>query len=188
MNIIMIRHGESEDNVARVFGTRNTPLSKRGVKQIKSIKDKVHKLDFAKVYVSPFRRTRQTLEHLELEAIEEERIQEYNFGVFSGLTNERIEERYPVEYKEWVESPTSFIIREGESLEMVYERVKDFLEEMLAQGEDILLVTHAGIIRLVLCWVFDDIDYFFRFKVDNGSINIVSIDDGYKFIKKINCK
>lgn len=188
MNIIMIRHGESEDNVARVFGTRNTPLSKRGIRQIKAIAHKVHNLDFTKVYVSPFRRTRETLGYLNLEAIEEERIQEYNFGIFSGLTNENIEERYPLEYKEWVEKPTSFIIREGESLEMVYERVKGFLEEMIKQDEDILLVTHAGIIRLIFCWVFDEIDYFFRFKVDNGSINIVSVEDDYKFIKKLNCK
>ncbi len=190
MNIIMLRHGESEDNVAKVFGTKETVLSEEGIKQIKDIKETVRGLKFSKVYVSPLRRTKETLEYLELdmEGIEEKRIQEYDFGVFSGLTNDEIEKNYPFEYKEWVENPHDYIIREGESLKLVYERVVDFMEELIKQGEDVLLVTHAGIIRLVFSWVFDNMEYFFKFKVENGSLNIVSIEDNYKFIKLLNYK
>ena len=186
----MLRHGESEDNVAKVFGTKETVLSEEGIKQIKDIKETVRGLKFSKVYVSPLRRTKETLEYLELdmEGIEEKRIQEYDFGVFSGLTNDEIEKNYPFEYKEWVENPHDYIIREGESLKLVYERVVDFMEELIKQGEDVLLVTHAGIIRLVFSWVFDNMEYFFKFKVENGSLNIVSIEDNYKFIKLLNYK
>lgn len=190
MNIIMIRHGESEDNVARIFGTKETVLSEKGIGQIKNIRETVKGLNFSKVYVSPLRRTKETLKYLELdfEALEEKRIQEYDFGIFSGLTNEEIEKNYPLEYKEWVESPHDYIIRDGESLKLVYERLVDFLEDLILRDEDVLLVTHAGIIRLVFCWIFDNIDYFFRFKVENGSINIVTLEDGYKFIKLLNYK
>lgn len=182
----MIRHGESNDNVAGVFGTYGTNLSEKGIKQIEETKKNLEEYKFSKVYVSPFVRTMETLEHLGLEGIKEERIQEYNFGIFSGLTYKDIESKYPVEYREWVENPTDYIIREGESLRTVYNRVVQFLEEILKKGEDVLLVTHAGVIRLALCWVFDNIDYFYKFKVDNGSINIISIDHNFKFIKKLN--
>ena len=182
----MIRHGESKDNVSKVFGTYESPLSVKGIEQIKITKENLSEFDFNKVYYSPYTRTLETLEHLELKGTPDNRIGEYNFGIFSGKTNAMIEEEYPIEYGEWIDNPKDYIIREGESLRIVYHRVKEFLEEMIQQDEDVLLVTHAGVIRLALCWIFDDIDYFFRFKVDNGSINIISIDDGYKFIKKLN--
>lgn len=186
MDIIMIRHGESEDNVSRVFGTYESPLSKRGIEQIQITKENLSEYEFSKVYYSPYSRTVETLEYLGLKGRPDNRIGEYNFGIFSGKTNAIIEEEFPVEYAQWVDDPNDYIIRDGESLRIVYNRVKEFLDEMVEQDEDIVLVTHAGVIRLALCWIFDDIDHFFRFKVDNGSINIISIDDGYKFIKKLN--
>ena len=182
----MIRHGESEDNVSRVFGTFDSPLSKKGIEQIKVTKENLKEFDYNRVYYSPFIRTIETLNRLELMGIPEERIGEYNFGIFSGKTNSIIEEEFPLEYTQWVDSPNDYIIPQGESLQLVYTRVKEFLEEILKKDENILLITHAGVIRLALCWIFDNMDYFFRFKVDNGSINIISIDDGYKFIKKLN--
>ncbi len=183
----MIRHGESEDNVAKVFGTFDTPLSKKGIDQIKLTKENLTEFQFNKVYYSPYVRTVETLEHLGLDGKPDSRIGEYNFGIFSGKTNSIIEEEYPMEYGEWIDNPNDYIIREGESLAIVYSRVKEFLEEMVSVGEDALLVTHAGVIRLALSWVFDDIDYFFKFKVENASINIISIDEeGFKFIKKLN--
>lgn len=186
MDIIMIRHGESNDNVSKVFGTYGTNLSKKGIEQIKVTKKNLEEFSFSKVYYSPFVRTKETLDILGLEGIPEKRIQEYNFGIFSGLTNEEIQNKYPLEYKEWTNNTNTYVIRDGESLEIVYKRVVDFLEELVKKDEDVVLVTHAGVIRLALCWVFDNIDYFFKFKVDNGSINTISIDDGYKFIKKLN--
>lgn len=182
----MIRHGESEDNVSGVFGTFDSPLSKKGIEQIKVTKENLKEFNYHRVYYSPFIRTIETLNHLELKGIPEERIGEYNFGIFSGKTNALIEKEFPIEYSQWVDHPNDYIIPEGESLQLVYTRIKEFLEEVLKKDEDILLITHAGVIRLALCWIFDDMDYFFRFKVDNGSINIISIDDGYAFIKKLN--
>ncbi|NLY44931.1 MAG: histidine phosphatase family protein [Tissierella sp.] len=186
MDIIMIRHGESEDNVSGVFGTYESPLSKKGIEQIKITKENLREFEFSKVYYSPYARTVETLKHLELQGTPDNRIGEYNFGIFSGKTNAIIEEEFPVEYAEWIHDPNNYIIREGESLRIVYNRVKEFLDEMVQKDQDVVLVSHAGVIRLALCWIFDDIDYFFRFKVDNGSISIISVDDGYKFIKKLN--
>lgn len=182
----MIRHGESEANVSKIFGTKQSPLSKKGIEQIKVTKENLKEFKFDKVYYSPFVRTVETLNNLGLEGIPDNRIAEYNFGIFTGKTYLDIEEEFPEDYKAWIDDPTDYIIRDGESLRLVYQRLTDFLKEAIEQDEDILLVTHAGVIRLALCWIFDDIDYFFKFKVDNGSINIISIDDGYKFIKKMN--
>lgn len=73
-----------------------------------------------------------------------------------------IVKQYPLEYEKWIKEHNTFVIPpQGESLEGVYNRVKEFLEELVQQDEDVLLVTHAGVIRLAFCWVFDNIDHFF---------------------------
>lgn len=183
----MIRHGESQDNVEKVFGRYKSPLSQRGVSQIEKTREMLKEFDFSKVYYSPFKRTIQTLNGLGLQGEADERIGEYNFGKFAGMNFESIEKEYPQEYEEWNENQNEYIIEDGESLKIVYERVKDFLEEIIEKDESVVLVTHAGIIRLVFCFIFDNIDYFFKFKVDNGSINIVSVDrEGFKRIEMTN--
>lgn len=187
MDIIMIRHGQSEANLAKIFGTEDTRLSKEGIRQIKRAKEHIDTLSFSKVYVSPFARTKETLHHLGFQAKEDKRIQEYDFGIFSGLTNEEIEKKYPLEYQEWIENPMYYKIPEGESLQIVYRRVKNFLEEIIEKNENVLLVTHAGIIRLAFCWVFNKPEYFFKFKVTNGSVNIITVnEDNFKYIKQVN--
>lgn len=187
MDIIMIRHGESEDNVLKVFGRYESLLSSDGINQIKNTKETLKNFHYSKVYYSPFCRTVETLNVLELQGQEDRRIGEYDFGIFSGLSYKEVEEQYPLEYKNWNADTTNYIIKDGESLQIVYKRVAEFLEEIVKKGESVVLVTHAGIIRLALCWVFDNMDYFFKFKVENGSINIISVDEeNFKFIERSN--
>ncbi len=187
MDIIMIRHGESQDNALRAFGSYESPLTEKGIKQIENTKESLKQFNYSKVYYSPFLRTVQTLNILGLEGIEDKRIGEYNFGIFSGLNNEKIQAKYPEEYKLWNQNPEEYVVENGESLNMVYERVKDFLDEIAKKDENVVLVTHAGVIRLAYCWMFDNLDYFFKFKVNNGSINIISIDEKkFKFVERSN--
>lgn len=183
---MMVRHGETEDNIKKIYSRDSTVLTPRGIEQIKNTKLNVKELNFSKVYYSPLVRTKETLNYLGLEGIEEKRIREINFGIFAGLDYKTISEKYSYETEKWISNPMDYRIPEGENLKMVYKRVSEFLEELVKQDEDVLLVVHDGIIRLVCCWVFNNIDYFFKFKVDNGSINIITIMDGYKYISKLN--
>jgi len=143
--------------------------------------------DYNKVYYSPLKRTLETFEILGLEGIEERRIREINFGIFTGKTYNEILELYPEESKLWVDDSYNYKMLEGESLSEVYTRLVEFLEEISKGEENVLLVCHDCIIRLAMCWIFDNPDYFFKFKIDNGSINVLSIDEeGFKYIKKSN--
>ena len=184
MDIIMIRHGETEDNVKKVFSRTDTGLTKEGIEQTKEIKKNLEKLSYDKIYYSPLIRIAETLKILELEGVSETRIREIDFGIFAGKSFEEISRIYPNECKSWMEDMNNYTIPEGESLINLYSRVKEYLEEVSKKDENILLITHEGIIRSVLCWVFDDINYFSKFKIGNGSVNIVSIEDGFKYIKK----
>lgn len=186
MDIIMIRHGESDDNVSKIFSRDTTKLTEKGKSQIRETKNLLKNYKFDKVYYSPLTRTDETRQHLELEGIEEDRIREINFGIFTGYSFDEFTSIYPDESKLWIENPNTYLVPDGESIDMVYERVKNFLEEVIKLDENVLIVTHEGIIRLICSWVFDEPKHFFRFRANNGSISIVTVDDGYKYIKELN--
>ncbi len=186
MDIMFIRHGETEDNIQKIYSRDTTGLSEKGILEAKKAKKIVDDLDFQAVYYSPLIRARETLEHLGLKGVEEPRIREMDFGIFTGHTYREIVEKYPKESREWLEHGNSYVIPQGESLELVYERLTDFLNELVKRDKNTLLVTHEGIIRLACCWVFDNVDYFYRFKASNGSLTTITIVDGYKYISKLN--
>lgn len=186
MDIIMIRHGESEDNIKKVFSNYNTQLTEYGKKQITRTKESLKKYEFGNVYYSPLTRTNETRQYLGLEGVKEPRIAEIDFGIFTGLAYEELTRLYPLESKQWIEDPYNYSILKGESINTVYKRVEEFLVELILKDKNTLLITHEGIIRIICSWVFDNPAYFFKFKADNGSLSIISVDDGYKFIKKLN--
>ncbi|MCF6466758.1 histidine phosphatase family protein [Clostridium sp. Cult2] len=187
MDIILIRHGQTEDNAGRIFSTKDTILTDEGKEQIKKTKTFIDTLSFDKVYVSPLHRAIQTMEILGLDGEKEERIKEVDYGLFEGNTYEEIVDKFPEEAKIWDEDYLNFLTPEGESIKLAYERVTSFLEEISKKDEDVVLVCHAGVIRIALSWVFENVDYFFKFKIDNGSVNIISIDEkGFKYIKRTN--
>lgn len=186
MDIIMIRHGESEDNLSRVLSNYDTRLTENGINQIKRTKDFLKNYDFKKVYYSPLKRTDETRKYLELEGLKEPRIREIDFGIFTGYRYDEFSNIYPEEAKLWVEDPYTYDVPKGESINTLYKRVVSFLEEVINQDENILLITHEGIIRAICSWVFDEPKYFFKFKANNGSLSIISVEEGYKYIKKLN--
>lgn len=182
----MIRHGETEDNLNKIYSRDETGLTPRGIEQIENTKKNIKELNFSKVYYSPLTRTKETMMYLGVEGSPESRIKEADFGVFKGSNYKSILKNYPDETKMWSDDYINYEIPEGESLVKVYKRLKRFLEELINKDEDVLLITHEGIIRLVYCWIFDDLEYFFKFKANNGSINIVSVIDNYKYIETLN--
>lgn len=183
----MIRHGETEENVRKTFSRKDTHLTDKGKKQIEKIKPFVETLSFHKVYVSPLNRTIETMEILGLNGQKEKRIQEIDFGLFEGKTYEGIKKEFPEETKMWDKDYINYPTPKGESIKLAYKRITSFLEEIAEKGEDTFLVCHDGVIRIALSWIFDNVEYFFKFKSENGSINIITVNkDGFKYIKKMN--
>src|SRR5699024_7087496 len=121
--------------------------------------------NYEEIYYSPLKRTVETLHHLGLEGKAEARIKEINFGIFTGKTIEEISDIYPKESKSWIDDINNYKIPQGESLPNVYERVSGFLEKLYKLEKNVLLITHDSVIRLALCWAFDNPEYFFQFKV-----------------------
>lgn len=186
MDIILIRHGETLDNIEGIYGQDSTGLSQNGKRQIYETKEKLRNFTFEEVYHSPLARARETVDILGLETREEPALREYNFGIFTGHSYNEILNKFPEETKKWIENPFDYKVPDGDRMSDLYIRVETYLESLLEKDESVVLISHAGIIQLALAWVFDDYSYIYRFQVDNGSISVISISDGYKYISKSN--
>ena len=183
MDIVFVRHGQTVENSHGKYGSIDTPLSEKGRKQIEALKGALGDKTFKNIYVSPLKRTIETAEILGLDGLKEERIKEINFGIFEGKSYEEIYREYPLETSLWVKDYIGYKIPKGESLMDLYNRVSSFLEKVIKDDNDVLVITHEGVIRCALCWVFDNVEYFYKFKVNNGSITVVTVNEGYKYIE-----
>jgi len=186
MDVILIRHGESEDNINKVYSRDTTFLTSKGREQILHTKERLKEFKFEKVYCSPLKRTKETLELLNLKGEEEPSLREVDFGIFKGKTFSEIVNIYPLESKLWIDETINYKIPQGESVFEAYNRIATFLDRLIFEDKDALLITHDGIVRLVLCWVLDSPDSFFKFKLNNGSISRITIKDESKYIQNIN--
>lgn len=186
MDIIMIRHGETRDNLKGIFSRDNTKLTEKGRTEVLNSKELLKSFTYEDIYYSPLTRAVESLKILDLTGMVEDEIREIDFGAFTGKTFKEISDLHPLKAKKWLEDSINFRVPEGESVLDVYNRMEVFLERLIVKDNNALLICHDCVIRVALCWIFDDPDYFFKFKVDNGSINIISIEDDNKYIKKLN--
>lgn len=190
MDIIMLRHGQTEDNVRKVFSRDGCNLTEKGEMQVKNSLKYLKELNIETIYCSPLERTRSTLKliksELMINTVYDNSIVEVDFGEFKGKSYNECIEIFNANVKEWEKDPFHIAPLNGESISKAYKRVKAFIDKLIKKQENVLLVTHDGVIRLVLCYVLGEYNHFFKFKVDNGSINIIKVYEGFSTIDKVN--
>ena len=94
MKLILMRYGEANDNVEKVFSSDNLScslLTKHGARQVRQAAKKLGKID--KVYSSPIFRTVQTANLIRgylpnIEFVSEARISEIDYGNYNQKKND----------------------------------------------------------------------------------------------------
>jgi len=163
--IILIRHGESEGNLDK-DKYRTVPdyalnLTSKGIEQAQKAGNEIKQIigqESVYAYVSPYFRTRQTLQYLKegignniARVIEDPRIREMDWGHLRHPDeNDEIAKRRD-EY-----STFYYRVLDGESGADVFDRVSTFLETMFRDfrksdyPQNTLIVTHGLTLRLFL--------------------------------------
>ncbi|CAG0992630.1 partial alpha-ribazole phosphatase, partial [Gammaproteobacteria bacterium] len=129
----------------------------------------------AAIYVSPYQRTRQTIEptarRLQLEPVIDPRLNEVDNGLFDGMTDEAIQQAYPDAWTAFIERKSAFRFPKGETGEEVRQRISAFLDEKRQQhaNETIIAVAHDGLIRLLMCTILRlPVHQRWDFRIDFG--------------------
>ena len=117
-------------------------------------------------------------------------LRELNFGNIEGKTYKEIEKNFPHYIEEMKNNWRYFKSEGGESLNDLQQRVSKKLNKIKTQNQNkkILIVAHAGVIQsLISYYLFNNLDGYWQFKLDNGSITKMTImDDGFVYFNYIN--
>ncbi|WP_211123340.1 histidine phosphatase family protein [Streptomyces yatensis] len=159
--IVLLRHGESEGNVDDSVYERvpdhALKLTETGRRQATEAGERLRAAfgdERVSIYVSPYRRTHQTLRLLDLDASltrvrEEPRLREQDWGNWQDREDVRKQMAYRDAYGHFF-----YRFAQGESGADVYDRVDAFLDSLWRSFEDpahppnVLLVTHGLTMRL----------------------------------------
>lgn len=194
IKLILVRHGTTICNEGGALsGLTDSILSERGKLQASKLADYLKDKNIDKIYTTPFSRTKETVDRLaKIKNIQiEERCQlnEINFGDFEGLPFKSIEERYPEEVKKMINEGFKYKYPNGESLEDTFMRVKSELKKIIRDNENstVLICSHGGTIRNIISYLLcDDYKYHWNFRVDNGSITEIEVENNFAVINKLN--
>src|SRR3989338_8359888 len=149
MEILFIRHGESEGNKHKCIQGPNTPLSQEGRKQSRELGKKLAKEHIDVVYCSTMDRAKQTAElafgHRKIQMVELDIIQEKLDGEWEGK---------PLSEINWELLTGTFETKNapgGECLLDVQKRAKAFLKILEKEKRSkIAVISHGTVIRLII--------------------------------------
>ena len=153
MKLIVIRHGETNLNKEnRLQGSKgpNEGLNEHGREVIENLRNSLLLIPEI-IYSSPLQRTQETAHILnkrfDVGIVLDAALMERDFGTLSGKLREDIG---PKLVEDDLEGHYDYRPYGGESVEEVTARVRQFVENLKAHKEEIImLVTHRGIIRIL---------------------------------------
>jgi probable phosphoglycerate mutase len=183
--LIIIRHGETLWNVeGKKQGQLDSPLTSLGIKQAKALAQRLTEEFFTDLYSSDLYRASETAGYIAArtnhEVFLESGLRERNFGIFQGLTDVQIKNKYPAQYNSHFADKVDYVIPDGESLRQFYARVAVCLESLTTRhaGQTIAIVTHGGVIDGWFRFIFDlPLETTRRAKLWNASVNCIVHED-----------
>ena len=194
VKLILVRHALTVDNQkCRLSGHIDSSISEEGKEQIDKITNYLKDFDIDKIYTTTSSRTKDTVKKLSelksIEIIEKESLKEISFGDFEGLTFDEIKDKYPKEFQDMIEKGYEYKYPNGESLIDSYNRVCIELDNIISNNDDrtILICSHGGTIRNIITYLISNsYKYHWNFKIDNGSVTILEVQDGFTVITAMN--
>lgn len=138
-------------------------------------------IDFTRVYSSCLDRCRQTAElacpgH---DIIADPRLNEIDMGAWDGHPFDYIRQIRPQAFDERGRRIDTFRPPDGESFEDVSDRAFPLLEDLPTKpGSRTLLVTHAGVMRVLLCRIQGlPLKALFSIRLEYGQLFLISVDN-----------
>ena len=178
--LYLTRHGEVV-NHGVYNGQTDVDITPKAVQQMERLRNLLGDKKLRAVYSSDLQRTRKGAEIIGqphgLKAQVFPEFREVHFGRWQGLSYAQVMERYPSDIPQWLSNVEIFRIPGGESMGEVRQRAIPKLQELIERhrGEEILLVCHGALNRLILADALHlPMDHLLRIEQTTGAL-ILSI-------------
>ncbi len=175
--VLLIRHGQTDWNVdGRWQGTLPVGLNEIGRAQAKALAEYLAQHKIGSIYTSDLPRAFDTAQAIgKVVGVTPQpdiRLQEFNLGIFQGLTREEIKERYSKEFHDFEANYWDYVVANGESRRALQKRAYEVFQDIIdrAIGPDVVIVSHGGTIRMLLLRLFEGAPELNHFHVENTSL------------------
>ncbi len=180
--IDIIRHGEPEGG-SKYRGHVDDPLSERGWAQMRAAVE--GRDEWQQIVTSDLSRCAAFAEEvggrLAIPVEQTDRFREIGFGDWEGMTAKEILAQDEAALSAFWRDPLSNTPPNAEPLADFYRRIGNAWDQMLANhgGKRILLVGHAGMMRILLLKALSmPLESFYRFDPRNATIVRIRVDSG----------
>ena len=195
VRLFIVRHGHSTGNERDlVTGHYNCDLSEVGKRQAELVSDYIfNNIKVDAFYSSDLCRAVNTVlpvaNRLGMPVITDPDFRELSAGEWEGLPFDTVAERYPREFRAWVDKEEGSAPVGGESWESLYQRTTRRIEKILREsdGKTLVLSTHGGVIKVLECYFrglpetrLSEVDW-----VSNASISEIWYDGGRYELKQV---
>jgi broad specificity phosphatase PhoE len=192
MRLILVRHGETEENVAKINqGHMPGKLTKQGIEQAKKLALRLKDEKIDKIFVSDLKRCVDTAAeiikfHPKAEVIYEPAVREQNLGIYEGKPHGSMRKAaeaagvHPYEFK-----PEG-----GESFPELRKRIRTFIDALIKKehNKTVLIVSHGGPIRQFLIdYLKAPHDKWDDYSHANCAVTILEIDEKGHEIHALRC-
>ncbi len=168
-----------------MFGGRiDMNLSPTGRMQAEALAKWLLKQPLDSVYASPMKRVQQTLAPFiqnrdwAQRAITVDALREVDFGDWTGLTWEGVQEKFGVSAFQWLSELDRGGIANAESAQSYRGRVEPCVRDILRKhpGQNVAIFCHGGVIRMILSLLLDvPLPKMAGFEIDYASVTTVAI-------------
>lgn len=196
MRLWLIRHGETEANVAGLYsGHAPTPLTARGIAQAHTLHTLLRDVPFDKVLCSELERARQTASlvlgsrPLETEIIAQ--LNEMFFGDWEMRHHRDLIQEDAERYAAWCNDWQNAIPTNGEGFQAFARRVERFIEQLrnFRQYENLLVVSHQGVLSLLIARLLAlPAAAMWHFRVEQGCWSAIDLEGDFATLRVLNSR
>jgi phosphoserine phosphatase len=177
--LILVRHGETDWNRSKRYqGRIDRRLSRTGLERGRLVAEVLEGERFSQVITSPLIRAADTAlaiaERSNRPLTEDDRLQEFDYGVWQGQTEEQVRVSDPGAFDDWHEAPPRATMARAEGLQRLVKRCRSFLADVgqtVTEGDGSVVVSHDVVNRVLTCEALRlPLDHFWQIRQDNCGI------------------
>jgi alpha-ribazole phosphatase len=194
--LLLARHARvGSEYEGRYIGAEDIPLDTDAEDEIAILAEAILPYKPAIICSSPLQRARRTAEgvanHLRLPVTDiryRDSLREVDFGRWEGLSFQEIATSAPELVEQWTSGYEAFRFPAGEEICGFVQRVAGAAEYACGLPEDVvLLVTHGGVIRTMLCHLLDlSPRNYLLFEVKLASLTVMRVFNGRGVLAGLN--
>jgi len=196
MRLWLIRHGETEANVAGLYsGHTPTPLTPKGLAQAQILGKLLSEVPFDRVLCSALERAQQTagrvLERREITIETTPLLNEMFFGDWEMRHHRDLPREDPQNYAAWCNDWQNAIPTNGEGFQAFSARIEQVIAHLadIKDQQNILLVSHQGVLSLLIARLLNmPAASLWHFRVDQGCWSMIDMHDNFATLRVLNSR